>query len=91
MLTPESRARIEALNDEELAYEVQRGRESRFQREKYDYLKVLHAQRVQAKADAGAAETLEVAKAATRETRIGWIVALIVGVASVLAVVWVAR
>lgn len=86
MLTPERKAAVDALSDDELAYEIQRGRASRFQRELYDYAVVQHEQRQQAKADAAQQVTLQVAqeglsasKSQARHTLIAWVVAAVLG------------
>ena len=39
MLTEEQKQKIEALPTDEMAYEIQLGKSSRFQREKFAYLK----------------------------------------------------
>lgn len=86
MLTPERRAAVDGLSDDELAGEIQRGRASRFQRELYDYAVVQHEQRQQAKADAAQHDTLQVAqeglsasKSQARHTLIAWVVAAVLG------------
>lgn len=38
-ITPKSKAAIDALTEQELRFEIERGRTSRFQREKFAYLK----------------------------------------------------
>ena len=45
MLTEEQKRRIEALSTDEMAYEIQLGNSSRFQREKFAYLKVCYQKR----------------------------------------------
>jgi hypothetical protein len=51
MIPPDSKKRIEALTDSELEYEISRGDKSRFQRDKFTYLKENYQQRKRAKAD----------------------------------------
>ena len=46
MLTEESKKRIEAMSVSEIAYEIELGTRSRFQREKMAYLKKLHKERM---------------------------------------------
>ena len=94
MLTDEQRANIEALSDEELTHELARGSSSRFQREKFDYLKVVRRQRQQADADAGQTATLKIAQDGVAATRsgtqwatAGWIVASVIAVAGIVAAV----
>jgi hypothetical protein len=94
MLTDEQRADIEALSDEELEFELARGSASRFQREKFDYLKVARGQRQQANADAAQAAALKVAldgvaatRSGTRWATVGWIVAGVIAVAGIAAAV----
>jgi hypothetical protein len=91
MLTDEQRASIEALSDEELEFELARGSASRFQREKFDYLKVVRGQRQQASADAVQAAALKVARdgvaatrSSTRWATAGWIVAAVMAVAGIV-------
>lgn len=98
MLTPERRTAVDSLSDDDLAYEVQRGRASRFQRELYDYAVVQHEQRQQAKADAAqqAAATIaqagvDATKASTGQTRIAWIVAAVIGVVTIIAMLVAGR
>jgi hypothetical protein len=92
MLTNEQRANIEVLSDEELAFELARGASSRFQREKFDYLKVVREQRQQKASDATRAAGHKVAQASvaatksgTRWATAGWIVACGVAVAGLVA------
>ena len=92
MLTDEQRANIEALSDEELDFELARGSASRFQREKFDYLRAVREQRQQQAVDAAQAEALKVAqegveatRSATRWTTAGWIVAGVISVAGIVA------
>ena len=49
MLTEEQKRRIEALSPGEMAYEIQLGRASRFQREKIAYLKACYEKITRAK------------------------------------------
>jgi len=92
MLTDKQRASIEALSDEELEFELARGSASRFQREKFDYLKVVRGQRQQAIADTAQAAALKVAqegvaatRSGTRWATAGWIVAGVITVAGIAA------
>ena len=71
MLNDEQRANIEALSDEELEFELSRGSASRFQREKFDYLKVVRGKRKLASADAAQAAALTVAQEGVAATRSG--------------------
>lgn len=48
MLTEEQKQKIEALPTEEMAYEIQLDNASRFQREKFTYLKVCYQKRKEA-------------------------------------------
>lgn len=48
MLTEEQKKKIEALPTDEMAYEIQLGKSSRFQREKFAYLKVCYQKRKEA-------------------------------------------
>jgi hypothetical protein len=98
MLTDEQRANIEALSDEELEFELTRGSASRFQREKFDYLKVVRERRQQANADAARAAALKVAqdgvaatRSGTRWATAGWIVASLIAVAGIVAAAHFAR
>ena len=47
MLTEEKKARIKALTTEEMLYEINLGRKSHFQREKFAYLQTCYQQRVE--------------------------------------------
>lgn len=47
MLTEEQKQKIEALPTDEMAYEIQLGKSSRFQREKFAYLKVCYQKRLE--------------------------------------------
>lgn len=92
MLTDEQRASIEALSDEELEFELARGSASRFQREKFAYLKVVREKRQQEAADAAQAAALKVAldgvaatRSGTRWATAGWIVAGAIAVAGIVA------
>ena len=92
MLTDEHRAAVEALSDEELEFEFARGSASRFQREKFDHLKVVQGQRKQASADAAQAATLKVtqdgvaaARSGTRWATADWIVVGVIAVAGTVA------
>jgi hypothetical protein len=49
MLTDEQKKQIEALTTDEMAYEINLGRLSRFQREKFAYLKTCHQLRASEK------------------------------------------
>jgi hypothetical protein len=91
MLTDEQRATLEALSDEELEFEFARGSASRFQREKFDHLKVVWGQRQQASADAAQAAALKAAQDGVAATRsgtqwatAGWIVAGVIAVAGIV-------
>jgi hypothetical protein len=97
MLTDDQRAKIEALSDEELEFELARGSASRFQREKFDYLKVVRGQRQQARADAAQATAIKIAQDGVAATRsgirwatAGWIVAGIIAIVSI-AVAFLAK
>ena len=46
MIKQEKKDRIKALSTEEMIYEIERGRKSRFQREAFDYLKTCYQQRI---------------------------------------------
>ena len=92
MLTDEHRASIEELSDEDLELEFARGSASRFQREKFDYLKMVREKRQQANADAAQAAALKVAqdgvaatRSGTRWATAGWIVASVIAVAGIVA------
>lgn len=81
MLDEDQRKGIESLSDVELEYELARGSASRFQREKFDYLRVVHKQRQQEFAEASQAAVLEATregvaatKSGTRWATTGWIV-----------------
>jgi len=62
MIPDESKKRIEALTDSELEYEVSRGDKSRFQRDKFTYLKEHYHQRKRAKADSASKEYIKMLK-----------------------------
>lgn len=92
MLTDEQRASIEALSDEELEFELARGSASRFQREKFAYLRVVREQRQHQAVDAAQAAALKVArdgvaatKSGTRWATVGWIVTGVILVATLIA------
>ena len=53
MLTEESKKRIEAMSVSEIAYEIELGTRSRFQREKMAYLKLTYQIRMDAEAAKG--------------------------------------
>ena len=98
MLTEEQRARIEALTDDELELEFARGRASRFQREKFDYLKVVLDQRKQARIDATSTAALKVAQEGVRATKdgtrwatTGWVVTGLIAVAAIAMTVIMAK
>ncbi|MFZ5523561.1 MAG: hypothetical protein ACOY9D_05700 [Pseudomonadota bacterium] len=61
-LTEDRKAIVDALTEDELAYEVKRGRASRFQRELYDYAQTRLESSQQAKQEAHDREHLKVAK-----------------------------
>ncbi|MCY1554552.1 hypothetical protein D9M68_911290 [compost metagenome] len=89
MLNEDQRKSIEALSDVELEYELARGAASRFQCEKFDYLRVVHGQRQQASAEAAQAGVLEAmrngvaaTKSGTRWATTGWIVAAAIAIIS---------
>lgn len=92
MLTDEQRASIEALSDDELTFEIARGSASRFQREKFDYLKVVREQRQQEAVHSAQSAALKVAlddvaatRSGTRWATAGWIVAGVIAVAGIVA------
>jgi len=92
MLTDERKAVVDGLSDDELEFEVTRGRASRFQGDLYDYARAQLVLRKEAKQAATDKAALEVGQAnvkATKQNRnathITWVVALAVGVALVLA------
>ncbi len=94
MLNEDQRKSIETLSDVELAYEVARGSASRFQNEKFDYLRVIHGQRQQASTEAAQAAVLEATrngvaatKSSTRWATAGWIVAATIAVISLVVAV----
>lgn len=99
MLTEKRKAAVDELTDEELEYEVARGRASRFQRELFDYAKV----RLQARKDAKQAvaekavadvakanlrvaeEGVKVARQSRTATHMGWLAVMVIGVATIVA------
>ena len=47
MITEEKKRQIESLPTEEIAYEINLGRRSRFQREKFAYLQTCYQKRIE--------------------------------------------
>jgi hypothetical protein len=98
MLPDDRKASVDNLSDDELGYEVERGRASRFQRELYDYARVQLQARRDGRQLAAGQEAVDVAKASVKvaeegvkvarqnrtATHIGWVVVLGVGVATIL-------
>ena len=90
MLTDERKAIVDALADDDLTYEVRRGRDSRFQGDLYVYAQKQLEGRQLAKQEQRDQEQLKVAKESRDATRLGargtW-VAIIVG----LVLAWLAH
>ncbi|UCU95767.1 hypothetical protein [Hydrogenophaga taeniospiralis] len=91
MLNEDQRISIESLSDVELEYELARGSASRFQREKFDYLRVVHERRQQAFAEATQAAVLDATrdgvaatKSGIRWATTGWIVVAAVTIIGVV-------
>lgn len=99
MLIDERKAAVDSLTDDELDIEVARGRTSRFQEELFDYARVRQQARRDAEQAAADKAALDVAKANVRVaeqavkvaeqsrtgTHLGWVAAVLVGVATIVA------
>lgn len=85
MLEEERKATIHALSDEDLRYEVERGRASRFQGALYDYAKTDLLRRDEEKRVKEASASLDVAKENRDWTRWAVIVAMVAIAVSILA------
>jgi hypothetical protein len=78
-LTEDRKAIVDALTEHGLTYEVNRGRESRFQKELYDYAKTRLESLHQAKQEAHDREQLMMAKQ-TKEVNKWSVVATLIGI-----------
>ena len=92
MITDERKAAVDSLSDEELEWEVEKGRASRFQGGLHDYARVQLASRKEARQAENDKATLAVAREAVvaanqakNATHIGWLVVLVLGVAGLVA------
>lgn len=74
MLTEERKAKVRALTDDDLEFEVNRGRASRFQNELFDFAKTELTRRKAAKREANETASLTTAKDGVKWTR--WLVIL---------------
>lgn len=87
-LTPERKASVDKLSDEDLALEVAKAQRSRFQGELFDYATVQLQARVAAHAEAREeamhGDQMVVQAAAVHTGMVGWRVALWVGTFSIL-------
>ena len=92
MLTDERKAIVDALTDDELAYEVNRGRTSRFQGDLYNYARTIWEGRQRAKQEQRESDHLTVAKESRDATRWGahgtWIAIVVTLILVLVAKLW---
>lgn len=88
MLEDERKSSVHALSDDELRYEVARGRASRFQGALYDYAKFELKRRDEEKRAVAGKATFAVAEQSRNWTRWGVIAAAIAIVVAVLLAFW---